>query len=414
MLYADITARNDWSSTLVNTGKLSFFYPSFGVTGILSKMLELPESINFAKVRMSYSIVGNDINSFITSPRNSITAGNVSGAAIGPRPGESLKPESQKAFEIGTDWKFFDNKLGLGFTYYNSATENQLILINAPDTNPYGYKFYAINAASISNKGVELNLYATPYNTDDFNWNTNLNYALNKNNVSGIPDDLNGKVYLTKPTANTYRFYLENGYPFGLIESIKLKRDANGNIELDGDGKLQTDDYTNVGDANPDFMLGWSNAFDYKNFSLNLHIDGRFGGEVLSVTEAMLDGWGVSARTGAARDAGGVNIDGLSNFDTEEYYTTIGDRAGALGEYVYDATNISLKELSLGYHFDVSNSTILKGASLSLIGRNLLFLYKKAPYDPNISLSTGNGLQGIDVFGLPATRSLGFNVNLTF
>jgi outer membrane receptor protein involved in Fe transport len=410
MLYADITARQDWSSTLPT----AYFYPSFGATGIISKMINLPESINFAKVRASYSIVGNDIAPFLLHPMNSITAGNVSGPQAGPRPGETLKPEQQKEFEIGTDWKFFENRLGFEFTYYNSHTENQLIFISAPDTNPFGYKFYAINAASIANKGIELSLYAQPVRSDDYNWHSTLNFASNNNEVSGIPDDLNGRVLLTKLTANTYKYVLENGKPFGVIESMKLVRDANGNILLDGDDNLQKGDFEDVGNANPDFTLGWANSFDYKNFFLNIHIDGRFGGEVMSVTEAMLDGWGVSKRTGDARNAGGVNIDGLSNFDAETYYTTIGDRAGALGEYIYDATNVSLRELSLGYNYNFKEGLFIKNGSFSIIGRNLAFLYKKAPYDPNISLSTGEGLQGIDVFGLPSTKSIGFNLNLTF
>ncbi len=414
MLYADLTARNDWSSTLVNTDNMSFFYPSFGLTGILTKMLDMSDNISFAKVRASYSKVGNDIPAFVTSPRNSIHAGNVSGPITGPKPGTSLKPEIQTAIEFGTEWKFFDSRLGFDFTYYKSNTENQYIVIGAPATNPFGYQNYAFNAASVENKGFEISLYGYPIKTDKFSWNSILNYAKNKNMVSGIPDDLNGRLILTDPGVNGYQLVIENNKPFGIIEGKKLIRDANGNILLNTSGELQKGEFEDVGCVTPDFTLGWTNSVDYGNFSLNIHIDGRFGGQVMSVTEAMLDGFGVSERTAEARNAGGVNIDGLTDFNAKEYYTTIGNRAGALGEYIYDATNIRLKELSLGYKFSFNNGFMIRRANVSLVGRNLMFLYKKAPYDPNISLSTGEGLQGVDVFGMPSTRSIGFNVNLTF
>lgn len=420
ILYADITARNDWSSTLVNTSTDSFFYPSFGLTGIISEMIELNEKINFGKVRVSYAEVGNDLPSFITNPRNSVQAGQVSGPSVGPRPGESLKPEIQKSFEFGTDWKFFDNHLGFEFTYYNSKTENQYIVIAAPSTNPFGYQNYAINAAEIENKGFELALNGTPIKNEDFTWNSMINFATNTNEVSGLPEDLNGRFILT--SSNGYQYVLENGKPFGVIEGKKLVRDDQGRIQLDANGNLQKGDFEEVGNANPDFTLGWSNSFDYKNFSLNIHVDARFGGDVMSVTEAMMDGFGVSQRTADARNNGGVvaingvdtNGNAVTSFDAKTYYTTIGNRAGALGEYMYDATNISLRELSLAYKFNVPENSFIKAANVSIVGRNLFFIYKDAPFDPNVSLSTGEGLQGVDIFGLPSTRAIGFNVNLTF
>jgi len=423
MLYADITGRNDWSSTLVNTDNLSFFYPSFGLTGIISEMAEMPESISFAKIRASYAEVGNDIPTYVTSPVNSFTLGQQfnPGATIGPRPGESLEPEKQKSFEIGTEWRFFQNRLGIEFTYYNTDTENQFIVIPAPPTNPFGFTNFAFNAASIENKGIEISLNTKPIVGDDFNWNSSLNFASNDNVVSGLPSDLGGRLVLTDPGVNNYRFALEEGQPFGLIQGKKLIRDAQGRIQLDAAGNLQVGDFETVGNSNSDFTLGWLNSINYKNFSLNIHIDGRFGGEVMSITESMLDEAGVSQRTADARNAGGVSINAVdasgnavTTFDAQTYYQTIGGRAGATGEYIYDATNISLRELSLGYKFDIKENSFLKAATISLVGRNLFFIQKDAPFDPNISLSTGEGLQGVDVFGQPSTRSIGFNFNLTF
>ncbi|MFK5959471.1 MAG: SusC/RagA family TonB-linked outer membrane protein [Lutibacter sp.] len=421
MLYADITARNDWSSSLVNTDNLSFFYPSFGLTGVISEMVELPEAISFGKVRISYAEVGNDIPSFITSPQNTIGGGTVSGASIGPRPGESLQPEKQTSFEFGTEWRFFENRLGLELTYYNSDTKNQFMVIPAPATNPFGYSNYAFNAGNINNTGVELALTAKPIVSEDFNWNTSLNFATNKNKVTELPNELGGRVVLTDAGVNHYRYVLEEGEAFGIIEGKKLVRDSQGRIQLDADGKLQVGDWEAVGNSNPDFTLGWSNSFNYKNFSLDFHIDGRFGGEVMSITEAMMDQFGTSQRTADARNAGGVTINAVdasgnavTTFDTETYYSTIGGRAGATGEYMYKATNISLRELAFGYNFNLKDTSLFKAVSVSMVGRNLFFLYKDAPFDPNISLSTGEGLQGVDVFGMPSTRSLGLNINLTF
>ena len=146
---------------------------------------------------------------------------------------------------------------------------------------------------------------------------------------------------------------------------------------------------------------------------MNFLVDGRFGGEVMSVTEGMNDMFGVSKASGDARDAGGVSINAVdangnavTTYDAETYYSLIGNRAGALGEYIYDATNIILRELSVAYRY--------KNAVISLLGRNLFFIMKDAPYDPNISMSTGEGMQGVDSFGLPSTRSIGLSVNLTF
>lgn len=417
-IYLDVSARNDKSSALVGTDNESYFYPSFGLSAILTELVSLPSVVDFAKVRVSQSTVGNDIPAFITSPRNSISAGAVSGPSVGPRPGVSLQPELQKSFEFGTEWKLFDNRLGFDLTVYNSTTENQYITVGAPSTNPFGYSSYAFNAASIENKGMELSLYATPVRSSGLNWTTTLNYASNKNNVSGIPEELSGRLILT--SSNGYQYVIENGKPFGVIEASSLLRDSQGRIQLDASGGLQKTGWEDVGNAMPDFTLGWSNQVTFNNFTLNVLIDGRFGGKVMSITEGMNDMFGVSKRSGDARDAGGVKINAVdasgnavTTYDAKAYYSLIGNRAGALGEYMYDATNISIRELSLSYKLGI-DLPYIKAASVSLVGRNLGFLMKKAPFDPNITLSTGEGFQGVDNFGQPLTRSIGVNLNLTF
>jgi len=423
MLYLDVTGRNDWSSTLVNTDNVSFFYPSVGVTGVLSEMVTMPEAISFAKVRASFAQVGNDVSAFLTSPSNTIVNGVVTAPTVGPQPGTSLKPEKQNSFEFGTEWRFVNNRIGFDFTYYQNETKNQLITAPAPIPNTTGYANYAFNAGSIENKGFEITLSGKPIVSENFSWDVALNYASNKNTVKSLGTVNGGQntVILTNGDPNSYRYVLEVGKPFGEIQGKNIVRNDQGQIVLDADGRIQKTDWVDLGSSNPDFMMGFSNTFKYKKIFLNVLIDGRFGGNVMSMTEAMLDFYGVSKATGDARAAGGVKINAVNASGTavtsmpaQDYYTQVGDRSGATGEYMYKATNVKLGELSIGYTFDFSKQTIFNAVNVSLVGKNLFFFYKDAPFDPNVTLSSGEGLQGVDIFGAPSTRSIGVNLNLTF
>jgi len=422
-LFLDVAARNDWSSTLVNTDNLSFFYPSVGLTGIISQMTEMPEWISFGKVRATYAQVGNDIPVGVTSPVATIIAGNVIAPSVGPRPGSSLKPELKSELEIGTEWRMFNNRLGFEISYYNSDTKNQYVQVPAPATNPFGYTNYAFNAASIENKGIEVVLTGKVIEGEKFSWNSTVNFSKNTNKVNNIPAELGGRINLTLPGSNGYQFSLIEGRPFGVIEAFTAVRDDKGRLLLDNNGDVQVDqNFKEVGIANPDFMLGFANNFKVGNFTVNVLVDGRFGGNVLSMTQAINDQAGVSKAFGDAKNAGGVKVNAVAadgktpvtSIAAEKYYAKVGGRNGALGEYVYDATNISVRELSLGYTFNVKSLPFLQSASMSVVGRNLFFIYKDAPFDPNIALSTGEGLQGVDIFGLPSTRSIGLNLNVTF
>ena len=422
MLFLDLAARNDWSSTLVNTNNPGFFYPSVGVTAIISEMTTFPEFINYGKVRATYARVGNDVFSFVTSPTYGFTSEGNKPPLVAPRPGESLRPELKSEVEIGTEWRMFDNRLGFELSYYNSETKHQYLQILAPLTNPLGVKYYGINAGSIKNVGFEAVVTGKIVKADKFSWDATVNYSQNKNTVQEIPAELGGKVILTEAGVNNYRYVLEQGKPFGVIEGVNIKKDTQGRVLLNADGTIQKTGFEEVGNANPDFMLGFSNSFKFGSFFANVLIDARFGGDVMSLTEAVNDEFGVSKVTGDARNAGGVTINAVypdgtayaGKYPAESYYKQTGGRAGATGEYVYDATNVSVREVSIGYTFNVKKLSFLQSASLSLIARNLGFIYKDAPFDPNISLSTGEGLQGIDVYGMPSTRSIGLNLNVTF
>ena len=212
---------------------------------------------------------------------------------------------------------------------------------------------------------------------------------------------------------------LEVGGSFGDIYGYTFQRDEQGNYLYDDAGLPLKDesDLKKVGNTSPDFNLGWQNTFSYKGFTLYFLIDGRFGGDVMSLTEAELDKYGVSKRTGDARNRGYVPFGGKQITDVEGFYTIVGGRDGITENYVYDGTNIRLRELSLGYSLPKKlfmNIPVIKGADISLVGRNLFFFKNNAPYDPDGALSVGNALQGVDVFGVPSTRSFGFNVKLNF
>jgi TonB-linked SusC/RagA family outer membrane protein len=428
-LYLDLAARNDWSSSLVNTDNMSFFYPSVGLTWIINESFTMPESINFAKVRATYAQVGNDIASFVTSPVSTVVNGQVVAPSVGPKPGESLKPELKSEYELGTEWAFFSNRLRFELSYYDSKTTNQYVQIPAPTINPNGYLNYGINAGSISNKGIELVLSGTIVKNDNFSWDATVNYSKNQSEVLELGNDLGGRINLSDGGSSTnYRYALIEGQPFGVIEAKKLLRNESGQLLLDEAGKISVDNkYQNVGNANPDYMLGFQNAFKYKSFFANVLVDARVGGEIMCLSQSMNDATGVSKASGDARNAGGVAVNAVyapgttkagqqvTNYtDVQGYYTTTGGKLGATGEYVYDATNLSVRELSIGYMFNTKALPFLQSASLSLVARNLLFIYKDAPIDPNVALSSGETLQGVEFFSMPSTKSVGLNLSVTF
>jgi hypothetical protein len=311
-------------------------------------------------------------------------------------------------------------------TYYSNETKNQYLTIPAP-TNADGFQNYAYNGGVISNKGIEAVIFGKIINNEKFAWDATVNYSFNKNKVTNLPKDQGGVVVITPDSNNNYRYALTEGEPFGTIQGWKPIRNDKGQLVLDASGSIQKyadangNNWVNIGNSNPDYMLGFSNNFKYGNYHLNFTIDGRFGGQVLSMTQAIMDINGVSKASGDARNAGGVTIDAVmpdgtavTKMDANKYYSSIGGRNGLSSEYMYSATNLSLRELSLGYTFHLAENKALKSASVSLVARNLFFFYKDAPFDPNISLSTGNGLQGVDVFGMPSTKSIGLNLNVTF
>ncbi|WP_431607218.1 TonB-dependent receptor [Parabacteroides goldsteinii] len=424
-LYLDLTARNDWSSTLAYTKHSSFFYPSVGLSWIINNSLTMPEWINFGKVRGSWSKVGNDLPLFISNPVAGSNDLIVAGGAIqtnSKAPFDELKPEMSTSWEVGTEWKFFDYRLDFDFTYYKTNTKNQLFTL--PSSAGAAYKYYYVNAGNIQNQGVEISLGITPVMTEDFRWKTSFNFSTNKNKVIELHPDLKTFVYGDEGFSSSYSMRLVEGGALGDIYGKAFERDeATGQIVFskDEDGDLVPNvvgsgNTVKVGNSNPDFMLGWGNTLTYKGFSLYFLIDGRFGGDVLSQTQADMDQKGVSVESAAARNAGFVDLEG-TQVKPDKFYTAVSGRNGCTEYYMYSATNIRLRELSLGYTFPkrlLEKTKVFQDVQLSFVGRNLFFFHKSAPFDPDAVLSTGNDNQGIDVFGMPTTRSLGFNVKFTF
>ncbi|UZR97357.1 SusC/RagA family TonB-linked outer membrane protein [Chondrinema litorale] len=417
VVYLDFSGRNDWASTLAGTGNDSYFYPAVGLTGIISDMVVLPDFISFAKVRVSYSEVGNEVPFNRINPQHTINSGGGVDRNT-ERPFTNLKPEMIRSVELGTNWRFLNGRVGFDFTYYNLNSQDQFIRLPAPSGS--GYSYYYVNAGEVVNKGVEITLETTPLTSQDAEWTSTFNFSRNVNEIVELHPDLSDKIYLSD--SEGFQSVIEAGGSFNDIYVYKFQRDDQGRIILDSSTgtPLKTAEPEYIGNLNPKFSLGWTNGVSYKNFALNFLIYANIGGKVVSQTEAMLDGYGVSKRSGDARDAGGVTIDAVQDdvpvttIDPRSYYTTIGDRNGIKEPYVYDRTNIRLTQFSLSYNINTTSLNIpVKAASISFVGQNLFFFYKKAPFDPELAMSTSTDFQSLDNFNLPSTRTFGFNLKLT-
>jgi outer membrane receptor protein involved in Fe transport len=419
MLYLDFTDRNDWSSTLAFTPSVrsGFFYPSVGFAWLFNESLALPKAVNLAKIRVAWSQVGNALPLYISNPTHKIAAGGVfqKNTIV---PFSDLQPEQTRSLEGGMEWRFLNNRITFDFTCYRTNTINHLFTL--PAVSGSGYSSFYVNAGNIENKGMEITAEITPILEKEYRWTTAFNFSANRNKVLELNDRLNYFVFGQDAT-HSYQMRLEKGGSFGDIYGIGFQRDETGQIVYDEPSGLP---WVNAGlnlkkiaNCSPKEMVGWSNSFVCRDFSLYFLIDGRFGGEVISMTQADLDAYGVSKTTGDARKAGYVAFDGKMITNVAGFYQIVGGRSGITEYYVYSATNVRLREASLAYRLPeklCDKSGWIKSAEIALTGRNLFFIKNNAPYDPDATLSTGNNLQGIDVFGMPTNRSVGVNVKLRF
>lgn len=428
-LYLDATARNDWSSTL--PAPHSYFYPSVGLSGILSDAFTLPEWISFGKLRASYTQVGNDAETNLLRQLYNYTLGANAGfiSRNATRAIPDLKPEITHALEFGAEWKFFNNRLGIDATIYKTNSKNQLLFVDLPPASGYSRQY--INAGDIENKGLELQLTGVPIQRENFSWNTTINFARNVNKiVELIPEvqqvNISASARLASVVASV-------GGAYGDIYGFAWAKDANGNHLVNDNGLPIVENNQKLGNFNPKFTLGWANTFKYKHVNLSMLIDGRVGGELVSGTDSFLGAYGLGDFTEEWRDGGlvlpGVKADGSANtteITAQQLWTTVSQNGrAAWGEFfTYSTTNFRMRELSLSYDFNIDHQ-VIKNIRLALVGRNLFFFYRgKAkldipgvsrtiPIDPEAALGAGN-YQGVESGLLPSVRSFGLNLKASF
>ena len=463
MVYVDGSYRRDWYRTFRQFSALgtpdNYGYFGFGANAILSSLFNWKDE--YVKYRVSYSEVGNSIPNVLF---NSVSIDPRTGAAsvLGYNNFWPI-PEKTRSFETGVETQFFNNRLNVDLTYYNAAMHNSYLTIAASNG-----KSQPVNSGIIRNQGIEATVgYDWNNLIPGLRWKTSVNVSYNHNRVEKtyVEDGHNKEMALTVAGGKVQVNY-KVGRPYGEMYvndytrwRDDVYRDENGGLNSEGRGKLihkAGDIYINdqgqpsfdgkkryvnsagnvrvdkggerfglnVGNMNSNVQLSWSNTFFYKNFSLYFLVNGRIGGKVVSLTEGYLDRLGVSERTGEARrhaEATGLKAadgswglainEGRDIVNGRKYYEAVGSSSAI--DYIYDATNFRLRELSLGYNW----RNLLgegKNLSVSVIARNLFFIYKKAPVDPDISLSTANGLGGFEIFNLPSARSFGVNVKLNF
>ena len=436
MVYFDGSYRRDWYRAFRQFKDRGtpedYGYFGFGANAIVSNIVKMPEWFNYLKYRASYSEVGNSI------PGTVFAAGstNYQTGAFSASQWATFKdprPEKTASFETGFEALFLKNRLSLDVTYYNSTMSN-LYLVG---TNASG-KQIPMNSAKIRNQGIEATI-GYDFKFGQLRWKTSYNLSFNDNKILRTAyDEKTGKENVIATYVGGVQVLYKEGGSMGDMYVTDLKRDANGYYFVSDDGELSMETESEktygkfVGNQNAKWQMGWSNTFTWKDLSLSFLINGRIGGKVLSMTESYLDGYGLSQRTADARlyaeknkiyadPCYGNNILGIALNDgsgrvvpIDAYYNSVGGVTPQdIERYLYSGTNFRLRELSLGYTFrNLFGQN--KNLSLSFIARNLFFIYKDAPVDPDVSLSTGTGLGAFEVFNMPSSRSFGFSLNVNF
>ena len=429
-VYLDLTARQDWNSAMAGTGKTAIpLYPSVGLSAILTDLLPIKNDVlTFLKVRGSYSEVGTPPQRYVTKESYPYASGTpVTSAAL---PNTALEPERTKAWELGVQSNLWGDKVVLNLSLYKTATYNQLF--NPSLSASSGYKSIYINGGRVDNKGIELSL-ALNQPLGPVHWNSTFTYTINRNKIKELLKPVEIKLangttttvsqdYLDVGGIGNVMSRLTEGGSVGDLWVTALRTDEHGYIDVDyvnntvavdkQAGPLK-DGYIYAGNSSAKYTMGWRNSFSWNGLSLGFLINARVGGVGVSMTQALMDAYGVSKTTADARDAGGVVINGHLVPAAQKYFTTVGPGVGSM--YVYSATNVRLAELSLGYDVPVGKwIPWVKGMNVAFTGRNLFMFYCKAPYDPELTASTGTHFSGMDYFMMPSLRNLGFSVKLNF
>ncbi len=423
--YLDVTGRNDVSSTLPAANR-SYFYPSVGGSIVVSQLLEnngiTVGPVSFAKVRASWAEVGNDTDPNMLRDYYNIlfVNGVLTSSPDNYKTNPNLKPESIKSTELGFDVRLFDNRLAFDFTWYKKNAYNQILKITVPPST--GYQFELMNAGNVENKGIELSLNANIVQKKDFNWNLTLNYSKNTNRIIELSDKTKIQT-LSDPSVNFLQVVASEGGLYGDILGYTYQRNTSGQILVDDNGiPLKSVEMSKLGNYQPKWMGGLANNFTYKNFDLNFLIDMRYGGEIYMGSIKSGASAGTLAMTVDGREGGMVvpnsivKSTGASNTikaTPQAYWRGINAITEA---WMYDATNICFRELSIGYTLPsvIAQKMKLNTIKLSLVGRNLFMISSHTKgFNPEATYSTGNA-QGIEYGTMPQLRSIGFNLNLNF
>ena len=426
--FLTLTGRNDWPSQLAgeHSVKSSFFYPSVGASVVLSQLIpEMPKNLSYVKLRASYASVGVAFERYLANPRYSWNERGLNWCTQTRFPIYNLKPERTKSFEVGLTMRFLRH-FNLDFTYYNTKTQDQTFEPNISTGS--GSSKLTIQSGNVRNRGFEVALgYSNTWGK--FSWDSNYTLSANKNKILSLADDVvnpeTGEHFsvdqLDMGGLADARFILREGGTLGDFYSrIDLKRDSNGAVYINEKGEIASESITDVnsyiklGSVLPDANMAWRNDFRWRNFNFGFMVSARLGGVVFSRTQAMLDYYGVSEVSAAARDAGGVMINGGDLVDANKWYTAIGSGNSVPQYYTYSATNVRLQEASIGYTIPKKKLGDICEITLSLVGRNLWMIYNKAPYDPETVATVNSYYQGIDYFMSPSTRNIGFNLRLKF
>ena len=437
-LFLDVTGRNDWSSALAtpfSVDNTSFFYPSVSASFILSNAIELPQVISFAKLRASWAQVGNDTNPYQTTgafvaqtPFNGQPTFSNQNTISNP----NLKPERTSSFEVGADIRFFGDQLTFDISYYNALTKDQIISL--PIGISSGFKQQVVNGGQVRSKGLEIIAGITLVNSDNFQWNSTLNFSRNRATVEDLPQD-EGRLTLAYSRIydsqnQTVFFQVEEGGRIGDLYGTGYLKNENGDFILTEEGRYIPDNnLQKLGNYNPDFMLGFNNQFAYKNWNLGFLLDWRQGGIIVSRTRALGNVGGQLAET-AFRPEEGIVPQGVVNTGTDDnpVYTTNTVEVSAESYYrqffdrnheennTYDASFLKLRQFSLGYTFDHLNLFNQDASlSLSLIGRNLFAITENPHFDPEQLAVQGQGfVSGVEDMSYATTRSFGFKAGFNF
>lgn len=445
-LALDLTARNDWSSTLPVKNN-SFFYPSANLSFVISDFVnslntKMPLWITFTKLRLSAAQVGKDPAPYKLYNVRQYKFENGTRLPIANtiKNNSNLKPEIKSSYEAGLDMKFFQNKLGFDFTYYYSTTKNQAMLVKA--SAPWTEQW--INAGEILNHGFEMMIYSTPYENKDFRFDLDLNLAKNISKVKSLADGVDHIYFNGDPNMPIQVGAVAGGSLGDIYAKTLIKRDSQGNVIVGSDGLPQNETGNGnleqylldhpIGNINPDLLMSVTPSFNYKGISVSAMFDFKFGGDVVCMSEGMATSVGLAKRTedrGEFKEVNGVEdfymiVDGVKEDGTlndipvsaQKYYSTIGlyKEKGYAEEFIYDASYIKLKELSVGYSFprSILKKTPFSSLKLSFVGRNLCYLHKNTPGNPDGGYDTSMFSQALDYLSVPYTRTFGFSINVGF